>query len=327
LLPVYNGARYLSEQVDSILAQEWSGDQCADVRVVILCRDDVSSDGSPGLLRDYAQRYPDIIRLIHDDAGNLGAAGNFSALMHHAIGEAAPPSGFQPGLQPGPQPSVESGCRSYFALADQDDIWRADKLQRSMTALLAAEAGDTRTPVLVHSDLRVVDAGVNSVADSFMAYQGLRPARSSLSAQLLSNTLTGCTAMMNLALLRKALPIPAAAVMHDWWLSLIASAFGRRVYLDEPLVDYRQHDSNTIGARYYTRSALSRELIRELFKTQKSAETQKAFEDIAAQAEAFVHSHGNEISVTQRFIGRRIIALPGAGVWRQRLLFRLLRLL
>jgi len=319
LLPVYNGARYLSEQIDSILSQQWSGDRCDDVRVVILCRDDVSSDGSPALLRNYAQRYPDIIRLVHDDAGNLGAAGNFSALMHHAIGEAVSPPGFQPSGQP--------GCQSYFALADQDDIWHADKLQRSITALLAAEDGDTQTPVLVHSDLCVVDAGVNPIADSFMAYQGLRPARASLSAQLLSNTLTGCTAMMNLALLRRALPIPAAAVMHDWWLSLIASAFGRRVYLDETLVDYRQHDSNTIGARSYTKSALSREFIRELFKTRQSPDTQKAFEDIAAQADAFFRCHGHEMSAAQRFIGRRIIALPRASLWWQRLLFRLLRLL
>ncbi|MEX0740020.1 MAG: glycosyltransferase family 2 protein [Pseudohongiella sp.] len=311
LLPVYNGARYLSQQIDSILAQQWAGNVKDVASVVILCRDDGSSDGSQAILADYALRFPGTVRLIDDEAGNLGAAGNFSALMHHAASET-----------PG-----QAQAHSYFALADQDDIWHTDKLERSLVALLAIEGGDTQIPVLVHSDLRVVDASAHVIAESLMAYQGLRPARASLPAQLLSNTLTGCTAMMNRALIEKALPVPAAAVMHDWWLSLIASAFGRRVYLDQALADYRQHDSNTIGAKAYTSPVLTHEFISKLMMTTQSAETQKAFAEIAAQADAFVRRHGNEISALQRFVCRRIIALPNAGLWWQRGLFRLLRLL
>ena len=310
LLPVYNGARYLSEQLDSILAQQWQPAAGDNIRVLLLCRDDASTDNSLALLRDYAARYPDCIRLLEDEAGNLGAAGNFSALMRVAESEAVSIPGSQP----------------YIALADQDDIWHADKLQRGLAALLAVENGDTATPVLVHSDLRVVDALGKTMADSFMSYQGLRPTRSSLSAQLLSNTLTGCTAVMNLALIRKALPVPAGAVMHDWWLSLVASAFGRRVYLDAPMVDYRQHDSNTIGARSHTSSAASGVFLRELLKARQSPDKQQAFEDIAAQTTAFMQRHGSEITAAQRFVCRRIIALPRAGLWRQRLLFRALRL-
>lgn len=311
LLPVYNGARYLSEQIDSILTQTWTGDHGDDVAVSIVCRDDASSDDSPALLRDYALRYPGLISVLDDQLGNLGAAGNFAALMRHAASLA----------------TVLRVSRVYVALADQDDIWHANKLQRSFAAMLTVEAGDLQTPALVHSNLRVVDAGGNVVATSFMAYQGLRPARASLPAQLLSNTLTGCTAMMNLALIEKALPIPAAAVMHDWWLSLIASAFGKRVYLDAPLVDYRQHDSNTIGARLYTRPALSRDFVRELLKTHQAPDRQQAFAQIAGQAEAFLRRHGDDVSGLQRFVCRRIIALPHASLWWQRLMFRLLRLL
>lgn len=311
LLPVYNGARYLSEQIDSILAQRGQTPAGDVVSVRLLCRDDASTDNSLALLRDYAGRYPETIRLIQDDAGNLGAAGNFSVLMRMAESEAAAHADSQP----------------YIALADQDDIWHVDKLQRCLTALLAAEDADTTTPVLVHSDLRVVDAGGQPIAASFMCYQGLRPTRSSLPAQLLSNTLTGCTAMMNLALIRKALPVPAGAVMHDWWLSLVASAFGRRVYLDAPMVDYRQHASNTIGARSHIPARLSGNFLRELLKKRQSPDKQQAFEAIAAQTVAFIQRHGSEISATQRFVCRRIIALPRAGLWRQRLLFRTLRLL
>lgn len=311
LLPVYNGARYLAEQLDSILTQRWTPAVAGTVSVRVLCRDDVSSDGSLDLLRDYAARYPEIITLLEDDAGNLGAAGNFSALMQHAAGLAD---------------SAPAAPR-YVALADQDDIWHDNKLERSLLAMQAAEAGDRQIPVLVHSDLRVVDANTNIIAGSFMAYQGLRPARDSLPAQLLSNTLTGCTAMMNPALLRKALPVPAGAVMHDWWLSLIASAFGRRVYLDEALVDYRQHDSNTIGARSHTKYALSGRAWRELMRTRQSPHRQFAFAEIAAQAEVFSERHGGELSPVQGFVCRRIMALPKAGLWWQRIMFRTLRLL
>lgn len=311
LLPVYNGARYLAQQIDSILAQQWAPDVASAVSVTLLCRDDGSGDSSLAILRDYAERFAGTVRLVEDDAGNLGAAGNFSALMQYAAEEAgsAPPGSF------------------YIAFADQDDIWHGDKLQRSLMALQAAEGSETEVPVLVHSDLRVVDADANLIAGSFMAYQGLRPSRDSLAAQLLSNTLTGCTAMTNPALIRRALPVPADAVMHDWWLSLIASAFGRRVYLDAAMVDYRQHDQNTIGAKSYTKRTLANGMLGELLKTRQTPDRQQAFAQIAAQTAAFSARHGDELSAAQRFVCRRIMALPTAGLWWQRIMFRTLRLL
>ena len=77
LLPVYNGARYLSEQIESVMAQQWSPALAGNVCVRLLCRDDMSTDNSRAVLQDYARRYPDAITLLADDAGNLGAAGNF----------------------------------------------------------------------------------------------------------------------------------------------------------------------------------------------------------------------------------------------------------
>jgi hypothetical protein len=111
------------------------------------------------------------------------------------------------------------------------------------------EQAHPHTPCLVHSDLRVVDAQLATLAESMAAFNGLSMHARGLGAQLVSNTLTGCTALMNPELVRKALPIPAEAIMHDWWLSLVVSAFGHRHYMAEPLVLYRQHGANTVGAR------------------------------------------------------------------------------
>lgn len=231
LLPLYNGARFLRPQLDSILAQSFDN-------TVILCRDDGSRDDSPNIVADYARRYPERFVLLHDSLGNLGARGSFSCLMEEALrlSEAAP----------------HTGCTSYFALADQDDLWHPQKLARLLDEMLSLETHHTSVPALVHGDLRVVDENAQEMAPSMAAYQGLRPDLNSLAAQLMSNTVTGCTALMNRALVELSTPVPPAAIMHDWWISLVASAFGRRVYLEEALADYRQHGNNTIGAKEWT---------------------------------------------------------------------------
>jgi hypothetical protein len=62
-------------------------------------------------------------------------------------------------------------------------------------------------------------------------------------------------------------------MMHDWWLSLVTAAFGRVGYVDSPLVCYRQHGLNDIGAqgftvadvvRRFTRWRDAREIIRQV---------------------------------------------------------------
>src|SRR5439155_22468886 len=59
---------------------------------------------------------------------------------------------------------------------------------------------------------------------------------------------TGCASLINRSLLEIALPLPPAAVLHDWWITACAAAFGTIRYLPEPLVLYRQHGRNAVGA-------------------------------------------------------------------------------
>src|SRR5690554_1551915 len=155
------------------------------------------------------------------------------------------------------------------------------------------------------------------MAPSFMAYQGLNPARTDLESQLISNTVTGCTTLMNMALLEQALPIPPQAMMHDWWLSLVASAFGELVYIDQPLVEYRQHGGNTIGARQHEGFQWSWRLLPRLFRRRDSTD-QKLLNDCAAQAAAFEARFGENLTPGQRRRIRQVERLPHWSLLRQR---------
>lgn len=299
LMPVYNGEPYLREQIDSILEQDG-----VDAR--ILCRDDQSTDNSVAILDEYAAAMPDRLRRMPGER-NLGASASFSRLMQYTIEEDL---------------LDEEGVCIYIAFADQDDRWHPERLNQCLEAMhrLERQAGHA-TPLLVHSDLRVVTDGGEEIAPSMAAYQGLEPTRTSLGAQLMSNTVTGCTALINPALLRKALPVPAEAIMHDWWLSLVASAFGRRRYIDHPLVDYRQHDTNAIGARAWQKPAPGRDLLKRLLDRRHT----ETFHQTAAQASAFARQYDHALSNTQKIPLHMVHLLAVNNPIVQKVIFRGLR--
>jgi glycosyltransferase involved in cell wall biosynthesis len=300
LLPVYNGEKFLSEQIDSILAQTHQN-------LRLICRDDGSSDASLKILQSCAASHPDKVQLLQDNKGNLGAAGSFSELMQWAL--------------------VHSGVDSnvYVALADQDDTWHVEKLERCLRAMIKAEYSSPGKPVLVHSDLKVVNAVGGKIAPSFMRYQGLDPTRTQLSAQLVSNTVTGCTSLMNLMLLKKALPIPNQVIMHDWWLSLVASKFGRLIFLPQALVNYRQHGRNTLGARENKIKILSLQTLRKLFQLRQTPQTQAIFDSVAAQASEFLSRYETELSDKEKLSISKVQQIPQYSIWRQRWVFNRLR--
>jgi len=219
VLATYNGARYLWPQFESLLNQK-------DVSFRILVRDDGSADETPAVIEHYKRSRPEsIVHLGGPD--NLGVLGNIAYLL----GEATAP---------------------YVALCDQDDIWEPHKLRVLLKAMHGLEERHgTHTPLLVHSDLRVVDDELRERHSSYWRFAGVYPNRSSLPRLLLKNPLAGCASLANQALVRLALPIPRAALMHDYWLALVASAAGYIGAVEEPLVIYRQHERNAIGARPY----------------------------------------------------------------------------
>ena len=110
---------------------------------------------------------------------------------------------------------------------------------------------DPHRPAMVHTDLRVVDGELRELSPSFMQYSCLDGNRLALPQLLMQNVVTGCTMMVNRALADLSCrEIPKGAVlMHDWWLALVAAVFGKTVFINEPLLYYRQHGDNEVGAK------------------------------------------------------------------------------
>ena len=221
LLATYNGAEFLSEQIQSMQGQTFSN-------WTLLVRDDGSEDNTRDLLEKLAAK-DKRIRCIHDTRGSLGAAKNFGELMRVAL--------------------IEDAEVIFFS--DQDDVWLSTKMMEQIDALDKLEKLHGReTPILVYSDLEVVDRWLQPIHHSFMRYQGLtHEAQCPVRVLLTQNFVTGCATVINRSLLKLSLPLPDGVVMHDWWLALCAAACGQIGHLPNATLRYRQHDSNQIGAQ------------------------------------------------------------------------------
>ena len=218
LLAAYKGGRFIRPMVDSILAQDVGGWK--------LILSDDGEDTAP-ILQEYADRYPD--RITHYRSGRrFGSAQKHFMHLLEQFGDQA----------------------DYVMFCDQDDVWHPDKVRLTLRLMEQVET-DPSLPVLVHTDLRVVDGQLREMDPSFQHYSGLDGHRLSLPQLLVQNVVTGCTVMINRSLARLACrPVEEGdMLMHDWWLALIAAAMGRAVFLNRATIDYRQHGGNVVGAK------------------------------------------------------------------------------
>ncbi len=240
LLATYNGARFLPEQLRSIDAQTYQ-----NLRVLV--RDDGSSDETPDILRNWAASSPHECVFISDEDKGLGACGNFGRLL-------------------------EASDRPYFMFCDQDDVWEDNKVELAAKTIQATEVDlGMDTPALAHCDLRVVDETLAVSAASFWKTQSfgsvsvLRDGDASLVRRnlLIRNFVTGCAMIGNAALRQQALPIPDDSAMHDWWLALVAGFSGEIRAIETPGIRYRQHGSNSLGAKDWSAAGVAKRALTE----------------------------------------------------------------
>ena len=219
LLGTYNGERFLSDQITSIRNQsyqDWS----------LHARDDQSSDRTTQVLSKF-QKLDSRIHIVQNSGVNLGPQGCYNELCEIALHNAA----------------------DYVFLSDQDDIWNSNKIHLQLRTICEFEKNySNNCPVLIHTDLKVVDHQLNPIHKSFLSYQKLRNINEPPLPKLLTqNYITACATVLNKALLELATPIPRCALMHDWWIALCAAACGKIGFIDKPMTLYRQHENNTIG--------------------------------------------------------------------------------
>ena len=218
LLAAYSGEKHLPELLSSLQAQD-------DRDFTVLMQDDGSSDGTPVLLAQIAKQDPRF-RFAGESGQHFGPAGNFLSLIRQADAD-------------------------LVFLCDQDDIWmpgKVETLRRAMSEAVSRFGADT--PILVHSDCRIIRTDGEPIADSFFRHQGWDPNAVTLPRLLVQNNVTGCTLVMNRALCRLVADHGRAKdlFMHDWFIALTDASFGHVVFVDQPLTAYRQHTDNAIGA-------------------------------------------------------------------------------
>lgn len=217
LLAVYNGERYLQPFLDSLVAQSFS-----DFRLVV--SDNKSTDSTIAILNANRGRLEHDIVILPSPPETTNVYVNFARV-------------------------TDAGEAPYIMYADADDIWHNDKIEKTLAAMKAAElVHGPAAPILVHSDLRVVDKDLQCLHPSFWRYGHVDPVRRTRLNQVLPNTVvSGCTMMVNRPLFEMGRPMPRNA-HHDCWYALIAAAFGHLVAIDEPLIEYRQHGGNVSAA-------------------------------------------------------------------------------
>jgi rhamnosyltransferase len=268
LLSTYNGENYLECQLNSLLNQNYS-----DIDIYI--RDDGSSDNTIQVIRQFEDKYENLHFMT--DSKNLGCASSFLFLLENIDAD-------------------------YYFFCDQDDVWHYNKIQVSLSVFEESDG-----PHLSHCDLNIVDEKLNILNDSFYKHQALNPIIGFEKNRLLvQNYIVGCTICLN----RKLRDLVVTSIrnndvidvaMHDWWVALIARFFGKITFIHKSLIDYRQHQSNVLGA---SNNSLSRYL--SSFISGTGVQRVRSFTSkVSLQASVFYLSYGEHLSDYEKCIVQR----------------------
>jgi glycosyltransferase involved in cell wall biosynthesis len=199
-MATYNGERFLHEQLSSILSQLSDNDELVIV-------DDASQDSTTTVISSFADRR---VRLLREKC-NRGVLKTFESALREARGE-------------------------IIFLADQDDVWRADKIAK------VSELFSVRPDLsLVLSDYSIIDAEGNIILESQFGSNGFH---GSVFRTIVRNQYQGCIMAFRRSILADCLPFPEDIPMHDMWIGVINQLTGRAALIADPLVFYRRHDRN-----------------------------------------------------------------------------------
>ncbi|MBP6430647.1 MAG: glycosyltransferase [Ferruginibacter sp.] len=251
ILCTYNGEKYVSQQLDSLVKQTYT-----NIEIIVV--DDCSTDNTFTILNDYKKQYS-LITLIENDS-NIGYIKNFEKGM-----------------------SVAKGF--YLSPCDQDDMWDLQKIEK-----MVAEINEYP---LIYCNSTLTNETLMPLTT--MAHKKNLATYNNCLVFATDNCIAGHATLLTKDLFTKAYPFPEN-IPHDWWLAFVASIHKGVKYIDEPLVLYRNHSTNVIGA-----ITTSKQKKAKGYKAQKKLlEIEKAKIRIAAFANFCPSSLRHEKEVIQQ---------------------------
>ena len=262
IMAVYNGQEYIREQLESLKDQTYT-----EWRLVI--RDDRSSDKTAEIVKKFSDEVEQEVIFKVNEKPSGSAKNNFALLINDA---------------------KES---DYVMFCDQDDIWKKDKIEITFNKMKQAEERYGRDfPLLVHGDVEVIDENGNINADSMFEMSHIN-ADSKLPQILIQNHVTGCTMMCNKKLIAGISESASSEyiIMHDYLAALYASVFGKIEVIKKPLLSYRQHSGNSVGAKNNNNPVY---LLKRLANGRKSYK--EAMETSRNQVKFFVEIYREELA-------------------------------
>ena len=214
-LATYNGSSYIEQQIESILHQTKSVDE------IVIC-DDCSTDDTISILQSYQQKYPNLFKIMQNEK-QLGCAKNFEKAISNANGD-------------------------IIFIADQDDVWNEDKVEKMMDLLSSSNAKGC------FSDSSIVDAKLLSLGTSHLQIRGFSKGSFDSSKIKLRKYLLPLflkrvpPAAHDMAITADAksiiLPFPNLPNCHDTWIGLCLVALDGWAFTNEELTLFRQHNNN-----------------------------------------------------------------------------------
>lgn len=221
VLSAYLGHKYIEPQVKSILEQEYD---IAKYQLTLYIRDD-SQHRDEGMNKYFTSLLSDTrVKFIDENSENIGVRKSYYELLSYVKAD-------------------------YYLFSDQDDIWNKNKFSIFLKNFMEL---DSAVPILLYSDLLLVDGDNKSLNTTMKDTVGKNRNCNSFSNRLLDDAITGASMGIN-RLLRDIVVNREnyfnQIVMHDSYLGIVASLSGKIAFVDQPLTRYRQHENNVVGIK------------------------------------------------------------------------------
>lgn len=180
--------------------------------IELIIGDDNSSDKTIDILNNFSTNYP--LKVVLSEQ-NIGFVKNFERILSMCSGD-------------------------YIAFCDQDDVWLPNKLEVLIDAIKDYEC--------VHSDAFLIDQNGRTFSQSYSNYSGKICLPNRLIDLAFNGCVTGCTMLVKRSLVMESLPFPEGLDVHDRWIGALSYSRQSLAYVEVPLIKYRQHQNNSIGA-------------------------------------------------------------------------------